>query len=557
MFVLTLSSIGVPFSLAKPYLTKLIVDKAMIGKDLKAFIIIVLIGGGIFILGELFNRLKDSLGRYIRLRVNLDLNKKVFTHMQNFPLVWFQDKATGEHIYKMDNDINSVTDFITTTAPEALSVFPRLVFTLIIVFYLNWRMALFSLCLVPVLYLPPYYFSQKMRKILEDSIQGSERIFNDLQEIFSHIQLVKVFGKETTSIRIFLKRLISNMRVRIKSVNLEMFSGFTAEIASKIIAGLVTFYGGYQVIKGQMSLGSLTAIMIYLTQLIGLQGQLASFFQSSILGLVSCKRIDEILEEKTKIMEAKGAKNICFQKGEIIFKDVSFGYRPDQHVLKNMSFRIEGLGHIALVGYSGCGKTTLLNLFVRLYDPWEGDILIGGYNIKEFKLRSLKNQVGFVLQEPFLWNDTLENNIRYGNTRAEEKDMLLAAKAAGVDDFVKDLPQGYRTIIGENACKISEGQKQKIAIARALIKEPKILILDEAMSSMDSASEEKIISNIKRTQKELTLITVSHRLSTVMGADLAYYFFRPNEMIVHKPQNLLEYNKEFIHLFTGQDKILA
>jgi len=557
VFVFILSFLAVPLSLVKPYLTKLIIDKAMLNKDLKVFIILVFIGAGTFILGELLNRLKDALDRYIKIKVNFDLNKKVFTQIQNFPLVWFQNRATGEHIYKIDNDISSVTEFITASLPEIFSLFPRLIFTLLIVFFLNWQMAIFSFCLAGFLYLAPYYFTQKMRKILEEMIQNTEQIFNDLGEIFSHMQLVKIFGKEKTSIRIFLRRLIRDIRIRVKNIRLEVTGGFITEILTKIIIGLLTFYGGYQVVKGKMTLGSLTAIMIYLTQLVGLQNQCASFFKNFILGLVSCKRIDEILEKKGKILEEKKAKKVSFKKGQIIFKEVSFGYQPNQYILKNMSFIIEDNSHIALVGPSGCGKTTLLNLLVRLYDIWEGEILIDGYNIKELKLNSLKEQIGFCLQEPFLWNDTVENNIRYGKENADFKEIIAVSEIALVDEFVSQLPDGYNTVIGENACKISEGQKQKIAIARALIKKPKILILDEAMSSMDSASEEKIISNIKDNYKALTLIVVSHRLSTVMRADLVYYFVSASKMIIDKVENLLEDNKEFNQLFTGQDKILV
>jgi ATP-binding cassette subfamily B protein len=350
--------------------------------------------------------------------------------------------------------------------------------------------------------------------------------------------------------------LIVNIRIEITNARWESGASFINESASKIIIGLITFYGGYQVIKGRMTLGSLTAIMLYLHNLINLQYQFISFFETIMVGSVSCRRVSEILDERPQVIEAKDAKNLIFSRAEIIFKNISFGYRPDQYILKNMSFQIAGTAHIALIGPSGCGKTTLLNLLVRLYDPCEGKILIDGCNIKDLKFSVLKGQIGFALQEPFLWNDTIESNIRYGRQNATQEEIFTIARLSGIDDFVKLWPQGYQTIIGEDACKISEGQKQKIAIARALIKKPKILILDEAMSSMDSASEEKIISNIKSVQKDLTLIIVSHRLSTVMSADLGYYFFKPDEMIIDNPRNLCESNKEFNQLFIGQDRIL-
>lgn len=552
--ILALNGLGALLGLVNPYLTKLVVDKAIWNKDLRTFIILALIGGGVFVLSGVVNGIKDFLDRYIKFKVRFEMHKKVFKHMQNFSLSWFQDKSTGEHLYRVEYDIDTVANFITTTLPQAISVFPRLLCILAIVFYLNWKMAVFSLCLAPFLYLPPYYFSRRMRKIWENLIKNSEDIFKYLEETFSHLQLVKVFAKETTTTRNYLKKLIRNIRIQMGNIKLEILSGFTAGVASKVIMGLISFYGGYQVIKGRMTLGSLTAIMVYLNQLMGLQGQIASFFQTTVLGQVSCKRVAQVLDEQPQIVEAKDAKRVIFKKAEVRFKDISFGYRPQEYVLRDISFSIGSGSHIALVGPSGCGKTTILSLLLRLYDPWKGEIFIDGYNIKDLKLSSLKEQIGIALQEPFLWNDSIENNIRYAKEDANREGIIRVAQMTGVDEFVKDLPAGYETIIGENACKISEGQKQRIAIARALVKKPKILILDEAMSSLDSASEERILLNIKQNQKDTTLIIVSHRLSAVMSADLVYFFFRPNEMVIDSVWGLLENNKDFFALFAGQNK---
>ena len=307
------------------------------------------------------------------------------------------------------------------------------------------------------------------------------------------------------------------------------------------------------VIKDEMSLGSLSAIMVYLLQLMALQGQFANFFQTTVIGLVSCERLTEVLdvEEEPRPLKTKG--EISFKKGEVVFKDVSFGYKKDQHVLKDISFSVEDKRQIALVGPSGCGKTTILHLLLGLYCPWKGDILIDGYNIRELKPASLRRQIGIILQEPFLWNDSIDYNIRYAVDRAQTRDIIKAAELAGADSFIRNLPQGYDTVIGENACKLSEGQKQRIAIARALVKEPKVLIFDEAFSSIDLESEAKIMRNIRDSFKEATLISVSHRLSTVMGAEQAYFLNREGKIIVDIPSNLIKKNKEFSDLFSCGD----
>ncbi|MBL7131044.1 MAG: ABC transporter ATP-binding protein [Candidatus Omnitrophica bacterium] len=553
--ILILSGSGTLLGLINPYLTKLVIDKGIINKDLKAFVILVLIGAGIFILNGAVEGLKQFLGKYIRHKVNFGLNKQVFKHLEGLSLNYFQDKSTGEHLYKIGYDLERVTDFISTTPPQAITLFPKLLLTLGIVFYLNWRITLLSLVLAPFLYLPTYYFTRRMRKVWQALIEHSQDIFKSLQETFSHVQLVKVFGKEAASVNDYLKRLIVNIRLRIKNIRLEIFSGFASNAATRIILGVITFYGGYQVIKGEMTLGTLTAIMVYLRQLVGLQGNFAHFFQTVALGLISCQRVACVLDEKTKVVQARYAKELRLQKGQIVFQDVSFAYRAGEPVFEKLKFTIEGESHIALVGPSGCGKTTLLNLILRLYEPSSGDILIDGQRIKELSFSSLKGQIGMALQEPFLLNDTVRRNIAYAVDGVDDKEIIEAARICGVDEFVRHLSKGYQTIIGENACKLSEGQKQKIAIARALVKKPKILILDEAFSSMDSASEEGIIRNIKENFKHITLIVVSHRLSTVLNADLVYFLNRPDRLIIGKAEELLRKDEEFSVLFAGQRKI--
>lgn len=550
--ILLLSSLGVLLGLINPYLTKLIVDKAIMKKDLRIFIILVIIGGAIFIISGIINGIKQYLERYVKIKVKFDLNKKVFTKINSLTFSWFQNKSTGEHLYKIAYDIDRVDDLITFVPPQAAALFPKILLILFIILRLNWKMAVFSLCLTPFLYLPPCYFIRKRRAIWERLIKNSELIFKTLHETFTHIYPIKVFGKEGAEIRKYLRKLINNIRVELSSTKLEVFSNFAAGTTDKILIGLITFYGGCQVIKGTMTLGSLTAILVYLGQLVNMQNSLINFFQATVLGLVSCQRVADVLDEKDCVAENKKARNVLFEKGEIVFDNVTFGYLQGKPILKDLSFSIEAGRHISLVAPSGFGKTTLLNLIVRLYNPWKGEILIDGVKIKDITLGSLRGQISMALQEPFLFNDTIRNNIAYGKENADETEIYEAARVSLVHDFVEGLPDKYDTVIGENACKISEGQKQKIAISRAIIKKPRILILDEAMSSMDSLSEEKILLNIAQNQERLTLITVSHRLSTVISADLVYFLKRPDCVIIDSPERLFQNDRDFYNLFKNQ-----
>lgn len=554
--MLILSGLAALIGLINPYLAKLVVDDAIITKDISALVVLLLIGGGVFVISGLTEGLMQYLDRHIKLKVGFDINEKVFRHLQNFSFRWFQDKSTGEHLYKIDSDIERVKDLITAAPPQVLSTLPRMFFITAIVFYLDWGIALFSICLAPLVYLPPCYFSNRMRTVWKALIENSEKIYDILDETFSHILVIKASGREDDSIRRYLAKLRDRIGIEIKKLKLDIMSKFTSEGSTKLITGLIALYGSYLVIKGRLTLGGLTAIMIYLRQLASLQSLFALFYQSSVIGLVSCERIAEILNDRPEIVDSPGAQGVRFEHGGILFRDVSFGYREGEYVLRDLNFRVDGGSHIALVGPSGCGKTTTALLLLRLYDPWKGGILIDGRGIRDMKTSSLKEQIGIVLQEPLLWNDSIANNIRYLRPAATRREIIEAAKMAGVDEFTESLPLGYDTVVGENACKISEGQKQKIAIARVLIKRPKILILDEAMSSMDSASEERILSNIKLELPGLTFITISHRLSTVMNADMVYYLARPDNMVISRAERSFE-NKEICQLFAEQNGLAS
>jgi ATP-binding cassette, subfamily B, bacterial len=549
ILVLIFSSLSMVSGLVNPYLIKVIIDQALGNKDIKLLIILVVIGGGVFVLNGVFDGVRDYLEKYIREKINLYLNAKVYRCLQGFSFSYFIGRSTGENIYKISCDTERITDFIASVLPRFAVSFCKLFLILLVIFYLNWKITLFSILFAPFLYFPVYFFTRVIKNTWRIYIEGKERIFKLLQENFSHIQLIKIFGKESSSLKNFVRQSILNLRINIRHTKLKVFSSFFTRIFSQSVFGLIVFYGGYLVIKGETTVGALVAIITYMGQLMVLQSSFALSFQETMIGLVSCRRITDILDAPGQEKEEGTAKDIRFSKGKVIFKSVVFGYSPEDLVLDSMSFIIEGGSTIGLVGRSGCGKTTLGNLILRLYEPWEGSIFIDGDNIKDIRLKSLKEQIGMVLQEPFLFNDTIKNNITYGVGNIDKGKIIKVSEICGLHGFVKGLPLGYETVIGENACKISEGQKQRVSIARALIKSPRILILDEAMSSLDSASERKIMDNIKKYYADTTLIVISHRISEVLNVDLIYFFQSPGKMIIGKPKEILNKNRELVTLF--------
>ena len=513
--VITLGLVTVPLALVNPYLTKLIIDKAYRNKDLKLFLILAIIGGSIFVFNSLIDSLNNYLSRRIKCQVNFNMMKDMFRHLQALPISFFKDKSTGEHIYKISNDVNRVSDFVCDTIPQMVTLFPRFLFILIIVFYLNWKLALLATLLAPITYINPYFFRKYLREVTRRVVEKLEGIFKELHEVFANIHLVKALGKEDYEMKRFEKNLTERMDFEFKNAKILSISSFSWSILNKVIGGLIALYGGYQVMKGSMTLGGFSAVMIYLMQLLGLTQSIGRFYETITINSVSRQRLSEILNIKPQIRDAEGAVSYRNLPGRLKFKDISFGYKEDEFILKSISFSIEPASKIALVGSSGCGKTTLLTLLLRLYEPKEGSILIDELPLRDMKLKSLKAQMAIALQEPFLWNDTIYNNILYGAKNGGKEDLIRAAEIAEAHNFILNLPKKYDSIIGEGACKISEGEKQRIAIARAIIGRPKVLMLDEAMSSLDSMTEDKIVDNIRREFRDSTLIIVSHRLSAV------------------------------------------
>ena len=551
IWILFLTGVSFIFGLATPYLTKLIIDKAYINHDLRLFIILVIIGGLVFIVNGIINGFTNYLNRYIRLHIKFALNRQLFKKFQFLSYSFFQDNSTGEHLYKVAYDIEYVANLLADILPQIIFTIPKSLFIFGIILYLDWKMALFSLALMPFLFFAPYFLTKKLKQTLKIWIEDAQRLFRRTQEILVHMQLIKAFGKERSEIKSYITGLINNIRLSIKNAKLEIVGLFTNDFAQRAILGLIIFYGGYQVIKGKMTLGSLSAITLYLGQLSLLESRFAHFSQQISLGLVSSIRLEKILDTQPEFDESLYTKKVVFSDGEIEFENISFGY-GQKSVLENLSFCIPGGACVGIAGPSGCGKTTIVNLILRLYQPFRGKISIDGCDIAIIDSKSFYEQIGASLQEPYLWNDTIENNIRYGKDNATFQDVQEAARIAGIDGFINTLQEGYKTIIGENACKISEGQKQRIAIARAVLKKPKILILDEAFASVDAQAEDRIINNIHMTLKNSTIIVISHRLSTINKMDLIYFLSSCNRIEIAKQEELLQQNAQYRNYLAHQ-----
>lgn len=551
---LLLGSGGMAISLVIPYISKRIIDEAIAGRDMKLFFFLMAAAGSCYVFSEALTRASQYGYETLRMRVRFDIHRALFRKLGHMDLSWFQDRATGEHMYKMDFDADAVTNLIVATLPKFILAPVRLLVLWGIVFFVNPVMALLTFVFLPLWALPLFVFNRWIRRAWTKTVEAGEAVVVRMQEILSRMPMIKVFGQEAFGARQFLKYLARSTRLSIDSSRRELISSFVMDAISKfLLAGLVSF-GVWQVIRGRTTLGALSAVLVYLHQLVEAQAELGRMAREVTESSFSCERVAQILDEPIRMVSQPTSLPVVLQEGCIVFEGVGFGYAKDkrQSVFEGIGATIPGGAFVALAGVSGCGKTTLCYLIARLFDPRQGRVLIDGCDVRQMDITFLKEQMGMALQETFLWNDTIAANIRYGRPQASREEVRHAGRLAGVEAMAAGMPQGYEAVIGENACKISEGQKQKIAIARALVKKPRILILDEAMSHMDSLSEEKILADIRRTYPEMTLIVVSHRLSCVLQADTVFYLKSSSEIISASGRELLEKDRDFAALFGGQ-----
>jgi len=508
-------------ALITPYLSKLFIDQAFIAKNLAKFLNLSIAGALIFIFTLLIKSAEDIIKNKIAIKLKLDLAGRFIRKFYSLDLNFFQSQSAGENVYRL-SDVENVANFILDQCPNLLADIFKLFIILGIAFWINARMTAVLLILSPLFILHSVYLQKKLRPIYQELWKYSALVSQKIYEAFSRILIIKAFGLESFQRRLYLKSWIENIRWRIKSFRWTIVNTLSSSFLTKAIYGAITLYGGWLIIKGSMTLGSYTAVMLYLTQLGGLLGSLSNNFAYLTQETVSLNKFFEIMNAQPKIKNAPEAKILPALKGEILFEDVRFGY-AGKPVINGLNFKIPPCSWIGIAGPSGCGKTTLINLILRLYDPDSGRICLDGLDLREIKLSSLREKITIAAQQPLLFDVSVRENISYGFKNIKEEQIIEAAKIACVHDFISQLPQGYNTFIGEDACRLSQGLKQRISMARAIFRNPCLLILDEATSSIDSFTEERIFKALRQKRQGLSTLIISHRLFSIKDADRIYF----------------------------------
>lgn len=447
------------------------------------------------------------------------LRMKVFNHIQNLSLEYFEEESVGKIKERADRGIWDLQEVLDGIFMIILPQILIMVIVVIILIKINFYLTVLSFIGLPLHIILTYTMTKKLIKKYDQARNAFEKLSGRIVQAITNIKLVKSFVKESYEIKRVNDLSLLAVKRDKESIFLRQkynFPRFLAVIVSRIA---IFGYGGYLAIQGDITIGTIVLFFSYAERIYQPLWWMTWVFDNIQKSMRSVKRVFDLLEQKPKIIDKPGAKTLTKVKGRVDFENITFAYKKRKPVLKNINFEIKPGEMIALVGPSGAGKSTVVKLLLRFYDPQKGQILIDGYDIKNVTQDSLRQNISIVLQETILFNDTVKANIIYGKPNASEKEIIAAAKMAYAHNFIQKLPKKYNTLVGERGVKLSAGEAQRIALARAIIKNPSILILDEATSQLDSESERLIQKALRKITKKRTTLIIAHRLSTVMKAD--------------------------------------
>jgi subfamily B ATP-binding cassette protein MsbA len=506
----------------------------------------------LFILQSMFSFFGNYHLEWVGERVITDLRKKVYKHLHRLGFRFYEERRLGEITSRLTNDVGSIRTALTDSLPQLFTITFSLIGSVSLMVVLNWRLSMVIFVTVPVITIATRYFGQKIRKLsknIQDDLADSTAVAEDA---LGAVRLVKAFVREDYEVNRYttaVEKLFKTARRKVVLTQL-FWSGVGIMFMTTLV--IIFWYGGVEVLAGRLTAGDLVAFIIYALNISRSVSQTSRLYAAVNTAAGASERIFELLEEKPEISDSVTAKMITHADGAIRAQNVRFSYETDRPVLKDISFEAAAGETIALVGPSGAGKTTLLNLIPRFYDPQEGAIFLDGTDIRDYKVKSLREQISIVPQEVHLFGTSVKENIRYGKLDATDDQVIDAAKAANAHEFISDMPAGYDSMIGEKGVKLSGGQRQRLAIARAILKDPVILLLDEATSSLDSESEAQVQDALYRLMQDRTTFVIAHRLSTVQHADRILVLEDGRIIETGTHAELIEHEGLYSHLYALQ-----
>ena len=505
------------------WLMQPVLDEVFLNKNTQLLLLVPIVVMTIAIVKGLASYGESIFMEYSGEKIISDIRYRLFSHLMNADLNFFHKNSSGKLISRFTYDVGllraSVSTALTGIAKDSMT----LIFLVALMFYQDWFLAIIAFFVFPAAVLPILYIGRRIRKISTSTQIEIGSFASLLSQIFQGARYVKAYTMQKYEKRRAKKIIDDLFNLIYKSVRIRSRTRPILETLGGIAIALVIFYGGSKVISGATTPGTFFSFITALLMAYQPLKRLANFNINIQDGLAAADRIFNLLDQKPEITDLPNAKEYIHKKGEIEFKKVKFSYgSKTSHALNEINLKIPGGKTVALVGKTGAGKSTILNLIPRFYDTQSGEVIIDKKNIKNYKAHTLRKKMALVSQEVTLFDDTIRANIAYGNPNSTEKQLYEAAKKADAHEFITSFKDGYKSVVGEHGIQLSGGQRQKIAIARAILKNAPILLLDEATSSLDSGSEKDIQKSLKKLMKNKTTLVIAHRLSTILDADLIY-----------------------------------
>jgi len=537
-----------------PWLFKFLIDDVLIAGNP---VILNYIAAGavlLYLLKGIFNYAQKYLISGLSQHVIVDLRNDLYQHLQKLSLSFFERQRTGDLMSRITNDVNVIQTSLTTGLSNIV-LQPIMIIGIVgFLIYIDWKLALVSFLIIPLVSVAISKFGFKMRSISTRIQNEMSNVTNILQETLSAVRIVKAFNNEDKEIKKFNRANDRTLEENLKGVQVEATITPVVEIIIAFGAAAFLWYGGHKVLRGEMTTGELITFIGYIGLLVSPINILSKSYNLMQKAVGASERIFKLLNVEEKVEEKENAVEVDTIQGQVDFNKVSFSYKESEKVLKDIDLTVRPGEMVALVGHSGAGKTTLVNLLPRFYDAEQGEILIDGVNIKDVKINSLRKQIGIVPQETVLFKGTIAENIAYGAEQKSIKEIEEAARKANAHQFIMDFDRGYQTEVGERGVSLSGGQKQRISIARTLLTDHKILILDEATSSLDLQSEALIQEALERLMKDRTTFIIAHRLSTVINADKIIVLESGNIVEKGKHKELYDKKGYYYNLYKSQFK---
>ncbi len=535
-----------------PWVIKDMVDQVLRDKNTEMLnyiamsIVVIFVIRGIAFYGQSY------LMSYVGQRVIIDIRRAVFTKLQRLSMSFYDKNKTGTIMSYVTNDVSALQGALVDNVVEMITESVILIASIVMMIYLDWKLFLVTFGTFPFVLGFIDLFGKRIRKSGSRIQEAAADITSVLQEAVSSARVIKSFVREGYEVARFDKENMNNFRANMKNAQLMATLTPTIEFVAAIGVTIILWYGGNSVINGEITAGSLVAFLTYAVNISNPIKRLSRVIGNIQKALAAAQRVFDVLDLPETIKDSDNAKKLPPAKGKVCFNDVSFSYNPGEQVISNISFDVKPGEMIAFVGPSGAGKSTVASLLPRFYDVDSGSITIDGQDLRGVTLDSLREQVGIVPQETILFNGTVYDNILYGRLDATKEEVEAAAKAANAHNFIMELPDGYNTKLGDRGMNISGGQRQRISIARAILKNPQILILDEATSALDTESERVVQEALDRLMVGRTSFVIAHRLSTIKNADKIMVLEKGQLVEQGSHDELMAMNGLYAHLYQIQ-----